>query len=169
MRTYEESRKTLNKIRQEFGCKGDVIFRTAMQYVVQYGQTMFEDEEWVESQFDRVDAKHDTAEAEGKNLWMTRDFEKAIIECAVKIAPIDTYDLLIYIQKEMFWSHEGGLDYTRAIELLQTCMNWFVDYDCGDNTEMRQHFEDLDFTEEELIALEFGWLFEEEDEDNDKN
>lgn len=164
MSTYEESRKTLNKIRQEFGCKGDIIFRTAMQYVVEFGQHMFEDEEWVKSQLERVDCKHDTAEAEGKELWIGREFEKACIECAVKIASVDTYNLLIYIQKEMFWSHEGGLDYARALELLQTCMNWFVDYDCGSNEELRQHFEDLDFTEEELTALEFGWLFEEEED-----
>ena len=104
MSTYEESRKTLNKIRQEFGCKGDIIFRTAMQYVVEYGQSMFADEEWVNRQLMIVNEKHGTAETEGKTLWMSRDFERAIIECAVKIAPVATYDLLIYIQKEMFWS-----------------------------------------------------------------
>ena len=163
MSNYVESKKVLDKIRNEYGCKGDIIFRTAIQYVVEFGQVMFEDEEWVNGQVDRIDAKHDTAESEGRHLWMTRGFEKACIKCAVDVAEVNTYDLLIYIQKEVFWSHEGGLDYARAIELLQTCMNWFVDYDCGDNAEMRQHFEDLDFTEEELIALEFGWLFEEEE------
>lgn len=163
MSTYEESRKTLNKIKQEFGCKGDVIFRTAIQYVIEYGQAMFRDEEWVKDQLNKVDVKHDAAEAEGKNLWIGREFEKAFIECAAEIVKVNAYDLLVYIQKEVFWSDEGGLDYQRAIELLQTCMNWFVDYDCGDNAEMRQHFEDLDFTEDELEALEFGWLFEEEE------
>jgi DNA-binding response OmpR family regulator len=64
MNTYENSRKTLEKIRQEFNCKGDIIFRTAMQYVVEYGQITFEDIEWVKSQFDRIDAKHDTADGE---------------------------------------------------------------------------------------------------------
>lgn len=166
MSTYENSRKTLNKIRQEFGCKGDVIFRTAIQYVVEYGQEMFEDEEWIKSQLDRVDAKHDTAEAEGKNLWLTRDFEKAIIECAVKIAPVNTYDLLIYIQKEVFWSNEGGLDYQRAIELLHSCMNWFVDYDCCETKEMHKRLNDLDFEDEELETLGLGWLFDTAEEEN---
>ena len=164
MSTYENSRKTLEKVRQEFGCKGDIIFRTAIQYVVEYGQSTFADEEWVDRQLMIVNAKHDTAEAEGKTLWMSRDFEKAIIECAVKIAPVETYDLLIYIQKEMFWSHEGGLDYARALELLHTCINWFVDYDCCETKEMIERFYDLDFTDTDLEMLGLGWLFDTEEE-----
>ena len=166
MNNYTESKKTLNKIRQEFGCKGDIIFRTAMQYVVEYGQAMFEDEEWVKSQLERVDCKHDTAEAEGKELWIGREFEKACIECAVKIASVDTYNLLIYIQKEMFWSHDGGLNYARAIELLHSCINWFIDYDCCETKEMHKHLNDLDFEDEELEILGLGWLFDTEEEEN---
>ena len=166
MFTYENNKKVLDKIKKEYGCKGDVIFRTAIQYVVEYGQAMFEDEKWVKDQLGKVDAKHDVAEAEGKHLWMARDFEKAIIECATKIAKVDTYDLLIYIQKEVFWSNEGGLDYGRALELLHTCMNWFIDYDCCETKEMLGRFYDLDFTDTELETLGLSWLFEEEDEEN---
>jgi hypothetical protein len=74
--------------------------------------------------------------------------------------------LLIYIQKEVFWSNEGGLDYGRALELLHTCMNWFIDYDCCETKEMLGRFYDLDFTDTELETLGLSWLFEEEDEEN---
>lgn len=168
MSNYVESKKALDKIRNEYGCKGDVIFRTAIQYVVEFGQAMFKDEEWVKGQLNNVDAKHDVAEAEGKNLWIGREFEKAFIECAAEVAKINAYDLLIYIQKEVFWSDEGGLDYARAIELLHSCINWFIDYDCCETAVMRERLEDLDFTEDELYTLGLGWLFDaEEDEDND--
>jgi hypothetical protein len=166
MSTYENSRKTLNKIRQEFGCKGDIIFRTAIQYVVEFGQAMFKDEEWVKDQLNKVDAKHDVAEAEGKHFWIGREFEKAFIECAAEVAKVNTYDLLIYIQKEVFLSDEGGLDYQRAIELLHSCMNWFIDYDCCETKEMLKRFNDLDFTDYELEMLGLSWLFETVEEEN---
>lgn len=166
MNTYENSRKTLEKVRQEFGCKGDIIFRTAIQYVVECGQITFKDEEWVKSQLERIDAKHDTAEAEGKDLYVGRRIEKACYECAAKIAPVDTYHLLVYIQKELWVGHEGGLAYERAIELLHTCMNWFIDYDCCTNKEMLKKFDDLGFYDNELEMLGLGWLFEEEEEND---
>ena len=168
MNTYENSRKTLEKIRQEFGCKGDVIFRTAIQYVVEYGQRMFEDEDWIKSQLDRVNAKHDTAEAEGKTLWVGRELELACIECAAKIAPVNTYDLLIYIQKEMFWSNEGGLDYARAVELLKECMG-LIDNDnreCGVSTT--DTFDYLGFNDDEIEVLGFGYVLDtKEDKEDD--
>lgn len=163
MSNYAENKKALDKIRDEYGCKGEVIFRTAIQYVVEYGQIMFEDEEWVKSQLERVDCKHDTAEAEGKELWIGRGLEKACIECAAEIAKVKAYDLLVYIQKELYLSNEGGLDYGRAIELLHSCMNWFIDYDCCTNKEMLKKFDDLGFYDNELETLGLDWLFEEEE------
>ena len=167
MSTYENSRKTLNKIRQEFGCKGDIIFRTAIQYVVEFGQNTFCENGWVENQLTLIDVKHDKAEAEGKTLWIGREFERAFIECAVEIAKVNTYDLLIYIQKEVFWSEEGGLDYARAMELLHNCINWFIDYDCCETAVMRERLEDLDFTEDELYTLGLDWLFDTVEEDEE--
>jgi hypothetical protein len=162
---YETSRETINKVRDKYGCKGEVIFRTAIQYIVDCGQQNFQDKDWVKSQLEIINAKHDMAEAEGKNLWLTREFEKALVECATELSDVNTYDLLIYIQKEVFWSHEGGLDYQRAIELLHSCMNWFVDYDCCETKEMLKRFNDLDFTDEELETLGLGWLFDTEEDE----
>lgn len=167
MSTYENSRNTLNKIRQEFGCKGDIIFRTAIQYVVEFGQSKFHHQKWVKKQLKRVDKKHNRAEKKKQNLWIGREFEKACIECAVEIAKVNAYDLLIYIQKEVFWSDEGGLDYARAMELLHNCINWFIDYDCCETAVMRERLEDLDFTEDELYTLGLDWLFDTVEEDED--
>lgn len=168
MSNYVESKKALDEIKYEYGCAGDVVFRTAIQYVVEYGQAMFQDKELVNDQLSEIDVRHDTAEEDGKHLWIGREFEKAIIECAVEVSKVNTYDLLIYIQKEMFWSKEGGLDYQRAIELLHSCMHWFIDYDCCTNKEMLKKFDDLGFYDTDLETLGLGWLFDtEEDEDND--
>ena len=160
MSTYENNRKTLNKIRQEFGCKGDVIFRTAIQYVVEFGQEMFRDEEWVKDQLDKVDVKHNVAEAEGKNLWIGREFEKTFIECAAEVAKVNAYDLLIYIQKEVFWSNEGGIDYERAVDLLKACMsNIEMWNDCQCVLTLHE-FEDIGFDDDEIIELGFGYLLD---------
>ena len=81
MNTYTESKKALDKIREDFCCKGDIIFRTAIQYVVEYGQQTFQDYDFVMNQMAEIDGKHDDAEANGKTLFISRNFEKAIIEC----------------------------------------------------------------------------------------
>lgn len=168
MKNYAETKKELDRIRNEYGCKGEMIFRTALQYVVEYGQSKFKNNKWVQEQLMLVDGKHDEAELEGKTLWIGREFEKSLIECAAEIANVDTYGMLVYIQKEVWLSHEGGIDYQRAIELLKDCM---------DDIEQREHcedkltlcaFEDLGFDHEELITLNFGYLLNVmEDEEDD--
>lgn len=70
------AKETLNKIRQKYGCKGDVLFRTAIQTVVDCGQQAFQNDEWYEDAIKEVDERHDKAEAEGKCYIMTRSFEK---------------------------------------------------------------------------------------------
>lgn len=162
---YAESKKMIDKVRKQYDCKGDVIFCTAIQYIVDCGQQNFQDADWVKEQLEIVDKKHDAFDREKKMPRIGRGFEKACIECAAELADVNTYDLLIYSQKEVFWSSdEGGLDYQRAIELLHSCMNWFVDYDCCETKEMLKRFEDLDFTDLELETLGFTWLFDTEEE-----
>ena len=73
---YTEHKKKLDAIRQEYGCKGDIIFRTALQYIVEYGNLNFRNEKWFNSCIENVDKKHDRADKDGKILWIGRDFEK---------------------------------------------------------------------------------------------
>ena len=103
MSNYAESKKTLNKIRQEYDCKGDVIFKSATQYVIECGRFTLQDTVWVKQQLDNIDKDHNEASEKGKVLFISREFEKAVLECAVKIAEVEPYDLLVYIQKEMWF------------------------------------------------------------------
>ena len=47
MSNYVENKKTLDKIRNEYGCKGDVLFRTALQLVVSAGQCTVLDDSYL--------------------------------------------------------------------------------------------------------------------------
>jgi hypothetical protein len=165
---YAETKKELDRIRNEYGCKGEMIFRTSLQYIVEYGQAKFQDEEWVQSQLDLVNEKHNKADTENKILFIGREFEIALIECAREIAKVEAYGLLVYIQKEVWLSNEGGIDYKRAIELLKGCM---YDIEQRENCEDKltlDAFEDIGFDDEELTGLNFGYLFNaKEDEEYD--
>lgn len=168
MNNYAETKKELDYIRHAYACKGEIVFRTALQYIVEYGQNTFNDDRWVENQLTLIDVKHDKAEADGKILWIGREFERAFIECAREIAKVDAYSMLVYVQKEVWLSHEGGIDYQRAVELLKSCM---YDIEQRENCEDKltlYAFEDIGFDDEELIDLNFGYLFNaREEEDND--
>ena len=159
MNNYANTKKELDRIRNEYGCKGDIIFRTAIQYVVEYGQRRFKRKTWVKNQLHTIDVKHDIAESEGKTLWISREFEKAFVECAAEIAEVDTYSLLVYIQKEVWLSHEGGIDYERAVQLLKNCLNWFAD-DCCGCAETLERFELLDLNDDDIEELGYGYMFD---------
>ena len=161
---YTETKKELDKIRNEYGCQGELLFRTALQHVVKYGQNTFNDKGWVENELTLIDAKHDIAEAKGKTLWISRKFEKAIIECAQEIAKVDSYNLLVYIQKEVWLSHEGGIDYQRTIKLLKYCMEQINANEDYDKEETLAVFESLGFTDDEIEEFGYGWMLEEEEE-----
>lgn len=166
MGNYAETKKELDRIRDEYGCKGEVIFRTALQYIVEYGQNKFNNDEWVKEQLIFIDGKHDEAEVEGKNLWIGREFEKALIECAREIAKVDTYGLLVYIQKEVWLSNDGGIDYKRAIDLLKKCMADIEDVRWCNNKDVYDAFCYIGFTDDEMQELGFGYVFDyEEDEE----
>ena len=167
---YTEHKKILDKIRQKYGCKGDIIFRTAIQYIVEHGQLNFRNEKWFNSCIEQVDSKHDRAEKDGKILWITRDFEKALLECARELAQIEPYDLLIYIQREV-WLGEGEIgqpDYQRALEIIRNCLCYAADiYDVYNTAdwERLEKFRDMDLTDDEIAY--FGWehLFGTEEEE----
>jgi hypothetical protein len=158
--SYKESKMMLNKIRDDYGCKGEVLFRTALQYVVECGQYLLQDELWVQTQLSAINDKHDEAEKEGKWLFIGRDFEKAIVECAAEIAKVPSMDMLQYVQKEVWLSGEG-VDYQRAIELLKDCVEWFTDDTL--NERIIENLSLLGFKDYEIEELGYGWLFDEEE------
>ena len=164
MKNYAETKKELDRIRNEYGCKGEILFRTALQTVVEYGTTSLLDDWNYTHLKDEVNERHDAAEAEGEILWMTRNFELAILECAREIAKVSIYNLLVYIQKEVWLSNDGGIDYDRAVMLLKRCMNQIEGDEGYDNVETYNVLDDLGFTDDELEELGFKYLIEEEDE-----
>ena len=165
MSNYAETKKQLDKIRNEYGCKGEMIFRTAIQYVVEYGQNKFKNDEWVNNQLVLIDGKHDEAEVEGKTLWIGREFEKALIECARDVARVEAYHLLVYIQKEVWLSNEGGIDYERAVQLLKGCMANIEQWnDCRNELTLGE-FEDIGFDDDEIKMLGFVYVLDVREEE----
>lgn len=157
---YAETKKELDRIRNEYGCKGEMIFRTSLQYIVEYGQAKFQDEEWIQSQLDLVNEKHNKADAENKILFIGREFEIALIECAREIAKVEAYGMLVYIQKEVWLSNEGGINYGRAVQLLKGCMANIEQWnDCRNELTLRE-FEDIGFDDEEIIEFGFAYVLD---------
>lgn len=90
----------------------------------------------------------------------------AFLNCTKELAEISTYDLLIYIQKEMYWSLEGGLDYQKAIKLLTNLMDCIVEHNGEDEVTMTYNaFKNAGFSNDELVQLGYGYLILEDEEE----
>lgn len=164
MNNYSESKKELDRIRSEYGCQGEVLFRTAIQMVVEYGTSDLLDDYSYEHMKHDVNERHDAAEADGKVLWITRDFELALLECAREIASVNIYDMLMYIQKEV-WLSGNYIEYQRAMKLLKKCMEQIEADEGYDNAETLYVLQSLGFTDEEVEELEFGYLLNNNEEE----
>ena len=163
MSNYAEAKKTLDEIRNKYGCKGEVLFRSALQCVLDYGMSDMLDDWCYQHRIDEVNERHDEAEAEGKILWITREFELAILECAREIAKVNSYDLLVYIQKEVWLSNDGGMDYQRAVKLLKECMCEIEQCMNCQNELTYEIFESIGLTDDEIEKFGFGYLIEDEE------
>lgn len=167
---YIETKKKLNTIRQEYGCQGDIIFKTAIQNIMEYGQHTILDSAWYQSVLDDINAKHDKAEKEGKILFVTRSFEVAILECMRELAEINSYDLLIYIQREV-WLGGGPVgepDYQRAIQIIRNCLCYTADrYGAypEEVSETLYKFREMEITDEEIEYFGWEYLFDVEEEE----
>lgn len=160
---YTEAKKYIEKLRSEYCCKGDLIFRCAVQNVVEYGVIPLTQNLAVEDWLSDIDRRHDEAEAKGKILWIGRDFEKAMAECTFKLAKVGSMNLMMYIQREV-WHHDhfGEISYDRAIELLKNFINYGLGYD-DTYEELLNDLYDVGFDEDEIRELGFEYLFEEEE------
>lgn len=158
MSNYVKSKKRLDKIRDEYGCKGEIIFRTAIQSVMQLGADNLIDDWNYTHMLDDINDRHDAAETENKILFITRNFEITVLECAREIAKVDSYDVLIYIQREVWLSSEG-IDYQRAIELLKRCMSW-IEGDSIECVETLDTFEEIGLNDDEIELLGWAYLFD---------
>lgn len=168
---YTETKKQLDAIRSKYNCAGDIIFRTAIQYIVENGQYNFKNEAWFNDCIAHVDKRHDLADSQGKILWMTRDFEKALLECARELAEIDPYDFIGYIQREM-WIGNGEVgepSWQRAMQIIRNCLCYTSDCygayveNCGETLEK---FRQIDLTDDEIAYFRWDYLLDVEDEED---
>ena len=162
MNNYAKTKKELDRIRSEYGCQGEVIFRSALQCVLDYGMSDMADDYCYTHRVDEINERHDEAEASGKILFITRDFELAILECAREISKVNSYDLLVYIQREVWLSNES-MDYKRAVELLKNSLEYIENYNNCNNRENYEAFQNIGLDDDEIEAFGFGYLIEEEE------
>lgn len=168
--SYTESKKQIDKIRQEYDRKGNIIFLVACQYIVEHGQYNFRNQKWFDSCIYNVDNKHDRADQDGKVLWIGRELEKAMLECARELADVNAYDFLMYIQREMRLGGEvGEPDYHRAMQIIRNCLCYVGDIygvlNTGDR-ERLENFRAMELTDDEIMY--FGWehLLDTEDKED---
>lgn len=169
--SYTEAKKKLDKIRRGYSCAGDLIFRTAIQNVIDYGKCTLLDPDWYECTMKDIDTNHDHAEKEGKILWCTREFEKAIVNCSVALCDVESYYLLTYIQREVWLGggEVGEPDYQRAIQIIRNCLCFTSDgYGAwnDDCSETLYKFRQMDLTDDEITYFGWGYLFDVEDEED---
>ena len=173
MKNYSEIKKKLDAIRDKYGCKGEIIFRTSLQMIIEHGQDTFNDEDQMNAQFAEIDERHDKADAEGKCLFMSREFEKALIECAMELAQIKPYNLLMYIQREVWLggSEVGEPDYQRAMQIIRDCLCYTADcygYYGLDEEEALGKFRNIGLSDEEIEYFGWGELLEAEYEEEEE-
>ena len=150
--SYTDSKKLLEKIRNEFGSAGDVLFRSAVQVMIEVGQENLKDDEWYKKVMDEIDERHNETEAKGKTAFVSREFEKGVVECAKEITKVDIYDLLIYLQNEIYF---GGEDMSchRAKEMLKVSLGYCTTSD----------IQNMGFTDNELEELGYAELIDEQE------
>ena len=161
--SYNDSKKILDTIRQDYSCKGELIFRCAIQNIIECGTNMLLTEDYLEAWLKDIDTRHDAAEANGQYLFIGRDFEKAIAECTVKIAEIASIDIIMYMQRNIwFYDRPNEISHERAMDLLKSTVGY-----CLQDREIDVAREDLDyigFDDDDLKALSFEEVFFDDEE-----
>ena len=162
-KNYTDAKNYIEKLRSEYNCKGDLIFRCAVQNVIEYGVVPLTQNLAMEDWLSEIDNRHDAAEANGKILWISRDFEKAITECTFKLAKVGSMNLMMYIEREV-WHQDrcGEISYERAIELVKVLMDYVSNYDDEYDIVLETLY-DIGLDEDEIRELGFEYLFKEEE------
>jgi hypothetical protein len=153
--TYLESKKRLDEIRKY----NEMMCRMAISHLMDVGIRHF-DEESIENACKAIQKEDDS------KSFMTNNFKCDLIRMAGELAKIEHIHLLVYIQREIAYDvFDDGIPYKRAIELLRKCMEWTVE-DVGDSEVTKAVFDGMGFDDEEIETLGFGYLLEEENEDD---
>lgn len=131
----------------------------AIQALMEAGTENLRNEDYVSEVITHVNEKHDRAEHQKKILFVSREFEIAIWECAADLAMVGYSDILAYIQTEMYWFASPYMSYKRVRQLLDSCIS-----EC--NEDYLDIFDRMGCTDEEIEQLGYGYLLEMEDEND---
>lgn len=144
----------ISKIRSDYCSAGDVVFRCAIQHLIDIGAKHFS-EEAIKHAHREIDRNHAVAKEDGKHLIMSADFEKAIVSCAAELANIDSGVLLAYIQRNI-WYDVGLFDpsYNRLKEIAKALLLPLEHYyEYGDIIETLRNY---GISDDELMIV-FGY------------
>lgn len=147
MSNYTESKKRIDNIRSEYSSAGDIIFRAAIEMLVDTGKDYISDQSSYESMMS----------------FANDGIDRILLKCAHELADINTTDLLIYVQKELYLSNDGGMSYQTMARKLSDCIEWIIgDADCSDAVKDLKY--GVGFSENELRSLGYDYLFDVIDE-----
>lgn len=147
MSNYDQSKKEIDTIRYKYSSAGDIVFKIAICMLIHKGKSFFDNEK---SYQDLVDS----AELE---------FNELVAKCANELAKINTIDLLVYIQKEVYLSNDSVMSYQKMTQKLKDCIEWIIGDACDcDAAEILT--EGIGFSAREIVSFGYGFVFEEDDE-----
>lgn len=147
MSNYTESKKKLDTIRSKYSSAGDIIFRSAIDTLIDIGKVNCCNELTYDGILSGVD----------------NEIDRTVLKCAHELAYINTTDLLIYVQKELYLSNDGGMSYQTMARKLSDCIEWIIgDADCSDAVKDLKY--GVGFSENELRSLGYDYLFDVIDE-----
>ena len=150
MSNYAESKKKIDAIRNQVN---DVLFRMAISHLMDVGIRHLTEEN-VEETCKKLMKQDDS------KSFMTNGFQCSLVRTAYALAQIPHIDLLVYVQREVAYDVGDSMpDYERAVKLLANCMSWIDDDHC-ERAETLDTLEYLDFDDDELEALGFGYLLD---------
>jgi hypothetical protein len=153
MKMYIESKKKIDEIRRN----DEILFRMAISHLMDVGIRHLTNELVEETCEDIM--KQDDSKA-----FITNEYKCDILRKAYELAQIPHIDLLVYIQREVDYDvHDNGMNYSRAMELLKNCVNW-IEMQYEDDATALDRLENLEFEEEDLVAVGLDYLIEEENE-----
>ncbi len=156
MSNYVENKKKIEAIRDRYG---DYVFRGGISHLMDVGIRHLTKEN-VEETCKEIMQSDDTRQ------FMSNEFKCELIKAAYELAQISHIDLLVYIQREVEYDvFDGSMGYKRTTKLLRYCMAEIEqNYDCN-KEEVLDTFENIGFDDNEIEALGYGYLINEEEND----
>lgn len=152
--TYAESKKKLDELRH----KNEAMFRMSISHLMDVGIRHLTAEN-IEANCEEIMKEDDT------NHFMTNEFKCELIRMAGDIAQIDHIHLLVYISRQMYYGvDDNRIDYQRAIEMVQDCIDWIVD-GVSYGTGYDELVHEVGFDESELEELGYVYLLDDVKED----